>query len=88
MIPSEEIIRSISDYLFTEVVRRDDVSAGPAGGGPGKGAVLEIEAKLGKLIDKHTNERLRLPVMSECIINSRDPSLKIEFKSSMTEVRI
>lgn len=86
VIPSEEIIRVISDYLFNEVVRREDVGAGPAGGGGCEGAVLEIEAKIGQLIDKHTNERLRLPVMSECVINSRDTSLRVSFKSSMTEV--
>lgn len=84
--PYEELVRVISDFLFTEVVRRDDVGAGPAGGGAGMGAVLEIEAKIGQLIDKNTNERLRLPVLSECVLSPHDPSLKIAFKSSMTEV--
>ena len=84
--PYEELVRVISDFLFTEVVRRDDVGAGPAGGGVGMGAVLEIEAKIGQLIDKNTNERLRLPVLSECVLSPHDPSLKIAFKSSMTEV--
>lgn len=79
MIPSEEIIRTISDFLFDEVVRREDVGAG---------AVLEIEAKLGQLIDKNTNERLRLPVTSECILSPRVTGLKITFKSSMTEVSL
>lgn len=88
VIPSEEMIRVISDFLFTEVVRREDVGAGPAGGGVGMGAVLEIEAKIGQLIDKNTNERLRLPIMSECVLSPRDPSLRIAFKSSMTEVWI
>lgn len=87
VIPSEEMTRVISDFLFTEVVRREDVGAGPAGGAIGMGAVLEIEAKIGQLIDKNTNERLRLPVKSECVLNPHDPNLRITFKSSMTEVR-
>lgn len=88
LIPSEEVTRIISDYLFTQVVLRDDVGAGPAGGGPGQGAVLEIEAKIGQLIDKNTNDRLRLPVMSECVVSKDDPNLRVTFKSSMTEVSI
>ncbi len=86
IIPSEEVTRIISDFLFTQVVLRDDVGAGPAGGGPGQGAVLEIEAKIGQLIDKNTNDRLKLPVMSECVVSKDDPNLRITFKSSMTEV--
>jgi len=86
MLPSEELTRMIADFLFTEVVLRDDVGAGPAGGSSGPGAVLEIEAKFGQLIDKNTNERLRLPVMTECIVSKNDPNLRIAFKSSMTEV--
>lgn len=86
VFPFEELTRVVSDFLFNEVVRRDDVGAGPAGGGVGMGAVLEIEAKLGQLIDKETNERLRLPVMSECVLSPHDPGLKTAFKSSMTEV--
>ena len=86
IIPSEEVTRIISDFLFTQVVLRDDVGAGPAGGGPGQGAVLEIEAKIGQLIDKNTNDRLRLPVMSECVVSKDDPNLRVAFKSSMTEV--
>lgn len=85
LIPSEEVTRVISDFLFTQVVLRDDVGAGPAGGGPGQGAVLEIEAKIGQLIDKNTNDRLRLPVMSECVVSKDDPNVRINFKSSMTE---
>ena len=87
VLPHEEISRVISDFLFQEVVNREDVGAGPAGGGPGQGAVLEIEAKIGQLIDKNTNDRLRLPVMTECVLSKSDPNLRVNFKSSMTEVR-
>ncbi|KAL8822579.1 MAG: hypothetical protein Q9191_006687, partial [Dirinaria sp. TL-2023a] len=87
IIPSEEVTRVLSDFLFTEVVIRDDVGVALAGGGKAQGAVLEIEAKLGQLIDKNTNDRIRIPVMSECVVCRTDPSLRIAFKSSMTEAQ-
>lgn len=77
LLPAEELTRAICDFIFAEVVTRDDV---------GPGAVIEIEAKLGQLIDKNTNDRLRLPVATECILSKNDPNLRISFKSSMTEV--
>ena len=86
IIPAEELVRIISDWLFQNVVQREDVGVGPAGGGTGGGAVLEIEAKIGQLIDKNTNDRLRLPVLNECVVSHSDPSIRIAFKSSMTEV--
>lgn len=86
IIPTEELVRIISDWLFQNVVQRADVGVGPAGGGTGGGAVLEIEAKIGQLIDKNTNDRLRLPVMNECVVSHSDPNIRIAFKSSMTEV--
>ena len=62
---------------------REDVD-GPSASGS---AVLEVEAKIGQLIDKNTNERIRLPVMTECVVSPSDPSIKLAFKSSMTVVR-
>ena len=86
IIPAEELVRIISDWLFQNVVQRADVGVGPAGGGTGGGAVLEVEAKIGQLIDKNTNDRLRLPVLNECVVSHSDPNIRIAFKSSMTEV--
>lgn len=87
-IPSDEYIRQLSDFLYKEVVGRLDVDVGPTGGGSAAGAVIEVEAKIGQLIDKNTNTRLRLPVMTECVLNKNDPGLRVNFKSSMTEVRL
>lgn len=84
--PSEESVKAIMDFLYREVVGRPDVGVGPAGGGSNKGAMMEIEAKIGQLIDKNTNERLRLPILTECVLNRDDPVLRVNFKSSMTEV--
>ena len=87
VIPLEEVVKVISDFLFAEVVLREGIGVGPAGGLASKGAVLEIEAKIGRLIDRNTNDRLRLPVMTECVVSQSDPNLRISFESSMTEVR-
>lgn len=84
--PSEESVKAIMDFLYREIVGRPEVGVGPAGGGSSKGAMMEIEAKIGQLIDKNTNERLRLPILTECVLNRDDPVLRVNFKSSMTEV--
>lgn len=81
--PYEEMTRVISDFLFREVVARGDVGVG-APLQESHGAVLEIEAKLGRLIDKDTKNRIKLPVLSECVVETNE---HVAFKSSMTEVR-
>ena len=85
--PSEELTRVVSDFIWRQVVERDESGEPPSATGPGHGAVFEIEAKLGQLLDKNTNDRLRLPVKTECVLDKDDPHLRIAFKSSMTEVR-
>ena len=87
-IPADEVTRIVADFLFPLVVQNEDAGVAPAGGGRGLGAVLEIEAKIGRLMDKNTNDRLRLPVMNECVINHADPNMRISFESSMTEVSL
>ncbi|KAL9008568.1 MAG: hypothetical protein Q9173_006319 [Seirophora scorigena] len=85
VIPAEELTREIMNYLFQSVVQMNGVAFGPAGGSaPGRGAVVEIEAKIGQIIDKTTNDRLRLPVMTECMLSRTDPNLRTAFRSSMT----
>ena len=86
IIPSEELVRIVSDWLFEHVVMRDDVGVGPAGGAASQGAVLEVEAKIGRLEHKHNNERISIPVLNECVVSQSDSSLNPIFKSSMTEV--
>lgn len=76
--PSEQMTKLVADFLFLNVVSRDDF-----GELSSRGIEVEIEAKLGQLIDKDTNDRLRLPIMTECIL--QDTS-RISFRSSMTEV--
>lgn len=86
--PLDEVIRLVSDFLFLNVVLDDKVGVAPAGGGRGLGAIFEIEAKIGRIIDNNTNDRIRLPVESECVLSRSDPSIKTRFESSMTEVSL
>lgn len=75
----------VCDFLFKEVVLRRDLAAGAAGASAtGPGAILEIEAKLGQIVDKERGGRLRLPVMTECVINSNNSDFRTAFESSMS----
>ncbi|KFY02016.1 hypothetical protein V490_00670 [Pseudogymnoascus sp. VKM F-3557] len=75
--PVNDLTKAIADFLYLEVVNRDDW-----GELESRGVAVEIEAKLGQLIDKETNQRYWLPVLSECVLA---PSNRISFRSSMTE---
>ncbi|KAF3398755.1 mRNA-capping enzyme subunit beta [Talaromyces pinophilus] len=84
-IPYEEITKTVCDFLFKEVVLRHDIAAGAAGAAAtGSGAMLEIEAKLGRIMDKDRQGRLRLPVMSECILQTEGSGYRTAFESSMS----
>jgi polynucleotide 5'-triphosphatase len=76
--PYEEVSKLVADWLFLNVVSRPD-----AGELAGRGVEIEIEAKLGQLINKDTNERFFLPVQSECILAENG---RVGFHSTMTEV--
>ncbi|KAK5170051.1 hypothetical protein LTR04_004869 [Oleoguttula sp. CCFEE 6159] len=67
--PLGEITRALADFLWQYVVTSDVIE-------------LEIEAKLGRLVDRSTKERIQLPVETATVIN-RD--YLVEFQSSMTE---
>ena len=84
--PSDAVSHKVAKFICTQVFLHDDVGGPLSAAGPGGGAILEIEAKLGQLIDKNTNDRLRLPVETECVLRKGDPNLRVSFKSSMTEV--
>jgi hypothetical protein len=86
VIPFEEITKSLCDFLFQHVVLRNDVAVGGAGSAAaGQGTIIEVEAKLGHVIDQDRRERLRLPVLTESVIN-RDSGFRTAFESSMTVV--
>ena len=76
--PPDPTIKAVADWLFINAVSRSDF-----GELNSRGVEIEIEAKLGQLIDRETNHRFEMPVRTECVlINSG-----VAFRSSMTEVR-
>ncbi|KAJ5579851.1 uncharacterized protein N7459_005836 [Penicillium hispanicum] len=84
-IPYEEITKMLCDFLFQHVVMRNDVAAGPAGSAAvGHGAIIEVEAKLGHVMDKDRNERLHLPILTESVVNRDNSHFRTAFESSMT----
>lgn len=70
-------MNTIADFLFHHVILPADLDEMT-----NRGVKFEIEAKLGTLVDKQNNMRVRLPVESECILSEG-----LAFRSSMTEVR-
>ncbi|CAI7663627.1 unnamed protein product [Penicillium glandicola] len=84
-IPHEEITKTLCDFLFQHVVMRNDVNAGPAGSAAaGQGTVVEIEAKLGHIIDLDSRDRINLPILTESVINRENARIRTSFESKMT----
>ncbi|KAL2870245.1 putative mRNA capping nucleoside-triphosphatase [Aspergillus lucknowensis] len=87
-IPHEEVTKIVCDFLFQHVVLRNDAMAGPAGSSAvGQGAIIEVEAKLGQLIDLDRGERLHLPILSESVISRDNPRIRTSFESNMTQAQ-
>lgn len=79
-VPQEQFTKAVADFLFQYVILNEDM-----GEIQSRGVKFEIEAKLGMLIDKATNQRVDLPVHSECVLN--DSGNWLGFRSSMTELQ-
>ncbi|KAI0599109.1 CYTH-like domain-containing protein [Biscogniauxia sp. FL1348] len=76
--PLDVVSRSVGDFLVANVLNSPHMGEIQA-----RGVQFEIEAKLGTIIDKHTNDRLYLPVRAgECILGEE---ARVAFRSSMTE---
>lgn len=74
--PNEELVRQIADFIYNNVVSRNDL-----GELSSHGVEIEIEAKLGQFIEM--GDRVRWPVTTETIIA---PGTQVQFRSAMTEV--
>ncbi|KAI6713906.1 hypothetical protein JHW43_003560 [Diplocarpon mali] len=75
--PVEQVTKLVADFLYLNVISRGDL-----GELASRGVEIEIEAKLGHVIDKETSDRYRLPVSSECVLMNTN---RVRFESSMTE---
>jgi hypothetical protein len=74
----EELSKNVADFLFIHVINNQDMQEITS-----RGIQFEIEAKLGTLIDKDTNQRVDRFVATECVL---DENGRVAFRSSMTEV--
>ncbi|KAJ5170363.1 uncharacterized protein N7500_003146 [Penicillium coprophilum] len=84
-IPHEELTKTLCDFLFQHVVMRNDVNAGPTGSAAaGQGTVVEIEAKLGHIIDLDSRDRINLPILTESVLNRENARIRTSFESKMT----
>lgn len=76
--PINEVAIAVSDFLFMNVVRNKDM-----GEITSRNVQFEIEAKVGILISKDTNERVNLPVLTETVLADTG---RVAFQSNMSEV--
>ncbi|KAI4721897.1 mRNA triphosphatase CET1 [Aureobasidium sp. EXF-10727] len=79
MAQSDQFTLHVGKYLFEEILSRADVGVGNAHNG-----ALEIEAKLGTLVDRNTDQRVHLPVQNPVVLD-RNMSSRLRFESHMTE---
>lgn len=87
-IPHEDLSRTVADFLYRHVVARKDIGVSSLGGASnGKGTVLEVEAKLGRFIDRDRRTRFKLPVATETVFVKELTGAHLQFESYMTLVR-
>jgi hypothetical protein len=65
---------------------RNDVNAGSTGSAAGQGTIVEIEAKLGHIIDMDSRDRINLPILTESVLNRENSRFRTSFESNMTVV--
>lgn len=74
--PADEVSKLMCDFLFMNVISCQDFREIQS-----RGIQFEIEAKLGTVVDRHTNHRVDLGAASECLLTDTQ-----KFVSSMSEV--
>ena len=74
--PFPAMLRAVYDWLWQNLEQLGDV------GMDAKEGTVEIEGKIGWLIDNNTDERLKLPVMTMCVMQP-DQGHRYSFRSEM-----
>lgn len=74
--PGDELTRNVADFLYVQIGPLLNIL--PA-------ANVEIEAKLGRIINRDTDERVVLPVQTEAVMTPNPGGLRTIFQSSMAE---
>ncbi|KAH7018487.1 CYTH-like domain-containing protein [Microdochium trichocladiopsis] len=78
--PIETVAKTVADFIFVQVMNNPNIEEIRSRGIP-----FEIEAKLGTIIDRQTNDRLYFPtpvLAGECILQEGS---RVAFRSSMTD---
>lgn len=78
--PYPDMLRVVQDWLWQHLEQLGDVGSDPREG------QVEIEAKIGTLIDNNTDERLKLPVATMCVIQPDHHGNRYSFRSEMGQV--
>jgi hypothetical protein len=78
--PYPDMLKVVQDWLWQNLDQLGDVGSDPREG------QVEIEAKIGTLIDNNTDTRLKLPVATMCVIQPDLHSNRYSFRSEMREV--
>ena len=73
IVPNDDLTKYVLDFIHQNAILMD-----PAGNLP-----LEIEAKVGRLIDNSRDDRVQFPVLTETIVHTEASSFR--FESKMTE---
>ncbi|KAF2148755.1 mRNA triphosphatase CET1 [Myriangium duriaei CBS 260.36] len=79
-LPADRLIHEIANFLYITMMTNPEIGAGD----PRNGS-LEIEAKIGTLVDKNSNDRLNLPVATPCLLEEGFSKSRVRFESFMTE---
>ncbi|KAL9078723.1 MAG: hypothetical protein Q9157_002368 [Trypethelium eluteriae] len=82
--PYNDLTRIVTDFIYSELGQWPETAVSDVGGNVSPNGQIEIEAKLGTLVDKGSNERIRLPVVSAVILDL-EARKQIAFESFMTE---
>lgn len=82
--PFDEVTRLVCDFLWSNVIEATEIGTAKPNSRHPTEPVLEIEAKFGKLWDRHRNERLQLPICNEAVLDTS--GMQLQFESDMTEV--
>lgn len=80
MVPTDEMLQAVADFMFRGMLLHPELGAGD----PRLGS-LEIEAKLGQIVQPKTGDRIHLPVQSMTVLDQRF-SHDVSFRSEMSPV--
>lgn len=77
-VPITSLVKQVMDWLYVSLDTNADIGLDPREG------AIEIEAKIGTLIDKDTGDRMSLPITSATVLETRSNGT-YQFESQMLE---